>query len=254
MILPECLFQAVQAVILMEACLDTQEAMPPDTAPVLDPNPTTRTPRNLAIAHSTHRPDTLPRHRTPGLLLLCQPLDLAMLARLTPTIPQLRRRTPTMEALTCSLRSLRSPLRVRSNRSPRNTRTTGKLLVSTLEALMEDQASPSTLLPKVHTLRNPWMPLLAASHMDPPTRRNTWALAKPQFTTASMSPSTRIRLPLLPAQSRLPVHRLKRDIVDHHIHAAATANGTVTTDLVADKSSRLTTARRTGNKNLVSDA
>lgn len=215
--------------------------MPQDTAPAPDPNLTTRTPGNPDMLRQRTSPRTL-RRRTAGIRLH---RHLSMVATSLAThntnIPPAFRwtRIPTMQLAPTWWRRSR-------NTTVRRTLTrTETLLEATLPLPTDLQARHITpLLPKEHTLRsrNPWMPLLGANRMDPPARPKSWALppAKPQCTTASMSPSpsTRIRLPLLPAQLRLPVHRLKRDTVEVHIHAAATANGTVTTDLVADREPR----------------
>ena len=209
--------------------------MPQDTAPATHPNLTTRTTGNPDMVGNTRRAHSL-RSRIPGHIRSRQSLDPVLsMARPTRTIPRTMCRT-------------RSPIIPAACRWCRHSLSIAHRVTLRTALLVEAPTlHPPTELKNRHTSRNTpfpshMMPLLVARRMDPPARPRSWALppAKLQCTTASMSPSpsTIIRLPLLPAQLRLPVHRLKRDIVEVHIHAAATASGTARTDLVADKESR----------------
>jgi hypothetical protein len=221
--------------------------MPRDTAPATDPNLTTRTTGNPDTVDSTHRPHFLLRSRIPGHIRNSQSQDPAqsMVAKLTQVIPQTTHRTqyPTIPAVCRSCRH---------SRVPRATRTPGwTLLVEAPTPHLPTEARTRHTT-RMHSTQspNPTMPHLVAKRMDPPARAKFWALrlAKLQCTTASMSPSpsTIIRPPRLLAQLRLPAHRLKREIVELHIHAAATGSGTAKTGLVADKESRRG-ARHTGD-------
>lgn len=215
--------------------------MPQDIAPALDLNLTTRRTGNPDMVDSTRRPHFPLRSRIPGHTRSNQSLDpaLSMVARLTQIIPQTmcRTRSPTIPAACRWCRHSRSivPSLV--------TRTAGWMLLVEAPTL-HPPTEPKNRDTTRHTLfPNLMMPPLAARRMEPPARPKSWALlpAKLQCTThASMSPSpsSRTRLPLLPALLRLPVHRLKPDTVEVHIRAAATANVTATTDVVVDKEPR----------------
>lgn len=94
---------------------------------------------------------------------------------------------------------------------------------------------PHTMLPPRSqeewlTPHSPWIPLLAVAAVTR-QRASQNTVPPPHRLLTSMSrkpPSSNQNQPPLPVRFPLPVHRLKRDIVDPLIHAANIAIGTVT--------------------------